>query len=60
MLGLLLCFSSILAIAPLRTLFNLQALDPGTYLLIGGATLVWAILMYSILHFHLFERFFRL
>ncbi len=40
--------------------FNLQALDAFDYLIIGGATVVWAALVQTIWHFHLFERFLRL
>lgn len=59
-LGLFVCFLGVLAIPPLRMLFNLQALDLVTYLMISGATLLWTILIGGIWHFHVFERFFHL
>ena len=59
-LGLFVCFIGVLAIPPLRMLFNLQALDLVTYLIIGGAVLLWALLIGGIWHFHVFERFFQL
>ncbi len=59
-LGLFMCFLGVLAIPPLRMLFNLQALDLVTYLIIGGAVLLWALLIGGIWHFHVFERFFQL
>jgi cation-transporting P-type ATPase E len=59
-LGLFVCFLGVLAIPPLRMLFNLQALDLVTYLMISGATPLWTILIGGIWHFHVFERFFHL
>lgn len=59
-LGLFMGFIGIVAIPPLRTLFNLQALGLITYLMIGGAALLWAVLTWVIWRFHLFEFFFQL
>lgn len=59
-LGLFVCFLGVLALPPLRVLFNLQALNLMTYLMISGATLLWTLLIEGIWHFHLFERFFQL
>jgi cation-transporting P-type ATPase E len=59
-LGMFACLIAVLAIAPLRTLFNLQALGLVDYLIIGGATLLWAILVQAIWRFRLFERFLQL
>jgi cation-transporting P-type ATPase E len=56
-LGLFVCLVGVLAIAPLRAFFNLQALDAFDYLIIGGATVLWAALVQTIWHVHLFERF---
>ena len=56
-LGLFACLIGIMAVAPLRAFFNLQALDVLEYFIIGGATVVWAVLVQTIWHFHLFERF---
>ncbi|GCE30099.1 cation transporter E1-E2 family ATPase [Dictyobacter alpinus] len=58
-LSLLLCFSAILAIPPLRTLFNLQPLHSGTYLIIITATLIWTGLLWTVRHFRLFEHLFH-
>lgn len=57
--GLFVFFFTVLSFPPLRHLFNLQALDLMTYLLIGGATLLWTLFMGCIWRFHLFERFFQ-
>ncbi|GHO88514.1 cation-translocating P-type ATPase [Dictyobacter formicarum] len=57
-LMLLICFIGVLSISSLRTLFNLQALSLVAYLLISAATLLWAVLMWIIWRFHLFERLF--
>jgi hypothetical protein len=59
-LGLFACLIGVLVIAPLRTFFNLQALDVVDYLIIGGATVLWGVLVQTIWHFHLFERFLQL
>jgi cation-transporting ATPase E len=59
-LGLFACLIGVLAIAPLRALFNLQALDAVDYLIIGSATVLWGVLVQTIWHFHLFERFLQL
>lgn len=59
-LGRFMGFIGMLAISPLRTLFNLQVLGLVAYLVIGGATLLWATLMWVIWRFHLFEHFFQL
>jgi cation-transporting P-type ATPase E len=59
-LGLFACLLGVLAIAPLRTFFNLQALDVFDYLIIGSATVLWGVLVQTIWHFHLFEGFLQL
>lgn len=59
-LGLFACLIGVLTIAPLRALFNLQALNAVDYLIIGGATVLWGVLIQTIWHFHLFERFLQL
>lgn len=59
-LGLFACLVGVLAIAPLRAFFNLQALDVFDYLIIGGATVLWGVLVHAMWHFHLFERFLQL
>ncbi len=59
-LGLFTCLVGVLAIVPLRAFFNLQALDAFDYLIIGGATVLWAALVQTIWHFHLFERLLQL
>ena len=56
-LGLFACLIGVMAVAPLRAFFNLQALDAFDYLIIGRATVLWAALVQTIWHFHLFERF---
>ena len=58
--GLFACLIGVLTIAPLRALFYLQALDAVDYLIIGGATVLWGVLIQTIWHFHLFERFLQL
>lgn len=50
----------LIPIAPLRTFFNLQALDVFDYLIIGSATVLWEVLVQTIWHFHLFEDFLQL
>ncbi len=57
--GLFICLLVILATPPLRGLFNLQALNAMSYLIILGAGLCYALLLWLILHFHLFERMFQ-
>jgi cation-transporting ATPase E len=59
-LGLFACLIGVLTIAPLRTFFNLQALDVVDYLIIGCAAVLWGVLVQMIWHFHLFERFLQL
>jgi cation-transporting ATPase E len=59
-LGLVVCLIAVLALAPLRTLFNLRSLDAVHYLIIGCATILWAIIVQAIWRFHLFERFLQL
>ncbi len=59
-LGLFACLVGFLAIAPLRAFFNLQALDVFDFLIIGGAVVLWGVLLQTIWHFHLFERFLQL
>ncbi len=58
--GLFACLIGVLIIAPLRALFNLQALNAVDYLIIGGATVLWGVLVQTIWRFHLFERFLQL
>ena len=58
-LGLFLCLLLVLAVPPLRALFNLQVLSAIAYVIIAGAVLFWAVLLWLILHFHLFERVFQ-
>ncbi len=59
-LGLFVCLVGVLAIAPLRSFFNLQELNVFDYLIIGGATVLWGALVQTIWHLHLFERFLQL
>jgi cation-transporting ATPase E len=59
-LGLFVCLVGVLFIAPLRALFNLQALDVLDFLIIGGAVVLWVALLLTIWHFHLFERFLQI
>ena len=59
-LGLFACLICVLALAPLRALFNLQALSAFDYLIIGGASVLWVVLVEAIWYFHLFERFLHL
>jgi len=59
-LGLFACLIGVMAVAPLRAFFNLQTLDAFDYLIIGGASVMWAALVQTIWHFHLFERFLKL
>jgi len=59
-LALFACLIGVMAIAPLRAFFNLQELDAFDYLIIGGATVLWAALVQTIWHFHLFERLLQL
>jgi len=59
-LGLFTCLVGVLAVAPLRAFFNLQVLDAFDYLIIGGATVLWAALVQTIWQFHLFERLLQL
>lgn len=58
-LGLFICLLIVLAVPPLRGLFNLQALSTIAYVIILGAGLFWTVLLWLILHFHLFERVFQ-
>jgi cation-transporting ATPase E len=59
-LGLFVCLVSVLAIAPLRAFFYLRALDIFDFFIIGGAVVLWGMLLHTIWHFHLFERFLQL
>ena len=59
-LGLFACLVVVLAIPALRSFFNLQALSPLDYLVVGGGALVWGVLISLTWRFHLFERFFHL
>lgn len=52
--------SIILAIPQLYKLFNLQALDAGSYLVIAAAILLWTISLKTLLHFRILERIFSL
>jgi cation-transporting P-type ATPase E len=59
-LGLFVCLVCVLAVAPLRAFFNLQTLDVLDFLIIGGAAMLWGVLLHTMWHFHLFERFLQL
>ena len=59
-LGLFICLVCVLAVAPLRAFFNLQTLDILDFLIIGGAAVLWGVLLHTMWHFHLFERFLQL
>lgn len=59
-LALFLCFIGVLAIPPLRSLFNLRALNLYAYAVIGGAALLWGTLLQLIWRFRVFERFFQM
>ncbi len=59
-LGLFVCLVGVLFITPLRALFNLQALDAFDFLIVGGAVVLWGVLLLTIWHFHLFERFLQM
>jgi cation-transporting ATPase E len=59
-LGLLVVYSLIIAIAPLRAFFSLTALEVQDYLFIGAAALIWSIIQRWIWRAHLFERFLQL
>ena len=58
-LGLFTCLLIVLAVSPLRSLFSLQALNTKSYVIILGAVLLWATLLWLIWHFQLFERVFQ-
>lgn len=51
---------ALLAIPPLRAFFELTALDARSYLLIGLATLAWALLLRLIWRTRLLERYLQL
>jgi hypothetical protein len=59
-LGLFVCLVGVLAVAPLRAFFNLQTLDVFDFLIIGGAAVLWGVLLHTMWHFHLFGRFLQL
>jgi cation-transporting P-type ATPase E len=59
-LGLFACLVGVLAIAPLRAFFNLQALNGFDFLIIGCAVVLWGVILQTIWHFHLFESFLQL
>jgi cation-transporting P-type ATPase E len=59
-LGLLAGYAALLAIPPLRALFELTALDAGSYLLIGLAALAWAVILRWVWRARLLERFLQL
>ena len=59
-LGLLAGYAALLAIPPLRAFFELTALDPRSYLLIGLAALAWALVLRWVWHARLLERFLQL
>ena len=59
-LGLLASYAALLAIPPLRAFFELTALDPRSYLLIGLAALAWAVILRWVWRARLLERFLQL
>jgi cation-transporting ATPase E len=59
-LGLLIVYSLIIAIAPLRAFFSLAALNVQDYLFIGVAALIWSVVQRWIWRTHLLERFLQL
>lgn len=59
-LGLLVAYAILLTIPPLRAFFELTALDWHSYLLIGLAALVWAMVLRFIWQARLFERYLQL
>jgi cation-transporting P-type ATPase E len=58
--GLLVGYAVVLAIAPLRTLFDLAPLSINDYALIGIAAIAWALGLYWIWRVRLIERFLQL
>jgi cation-transporting ATPase E len=59
-LGLLAGYVLLLAIPPLRSFFELTALDARSYLFIGLAALAWAVILRLIWRARLLERFLQL
>jgi cation-transporting ATPase E len=59
-LGLLVVYTLIIAIAPLRTFFSLTALTVRGYLFIGAAALIWSVIQRWIWRANLLERFLQL
>jgi hypothetical protein len=58
--GLLAGYAVVLAIAPLRTLFDLAPLSMNDYALIGIAVIAWALGLYWVWRVRLIERFLQL
>jgi cation-transporting P-type ATPase E len=58
--GLLLAYVVILALAPLRTLFELTPLGLLHYLILGGAAVLWAVVLWGMWRVRLIERFLEL
>jgi hypothetical protein len=58
--GLLVGYAVVLAIAPLRTLFDLAPLSINDYALIGIAAIAWALSLCWIWRVRLIERFLQL
>ncbi len=59
-LGLLVVYSLVITIAPLRAFFSLADLDIQDYLFIGVAALIWSVVQRWIWRARLLERFLRL
>jgi cation-transporting ATPase E len=59
-LGLLTGYAVLLVIPPLRAFFELAALDARSYLLIGLAALMWALVLRLVWRARLLERFLQL
>jgi cation-transporting ATPase E len=58
--GLLLAYVVILALEPLRTLFELTPLSLLQYLILAGAAVLWALLLWGMWRTRLIERFLQL
>src|SRR5579884_1486459 len=59
-LGLLLAYAALLAIPPLRNFFDLSLLAGSSYLMIGLASIAWALLLQVTWRLHLLERFLQI
>jgi cation-transporting ATPase E len=59
-LGLLVAYTTLLTIPPLRAFFELTALDGHSYLLIGLVALAWAVVLRFTWRARLFERYLQL